>query len=172
MGNTESKRKIIEGRDAVKKLRELAEDAKTCMFTTALRDDFPQCDPMTLQGVDDNGNLWFISSSESDRNHNIQSESRVQLYFSNVKSFKYLYILGNAEIVDDRKKIDEYWNAFSNAWFDGKDDPRVSLIKVSPVDTKFWETEDSNLMTFLKISISAITGKIGNDGGVIGKLEV
>ena len=50
-------------KEAIEKLKELSEKARTCMFVTEL-DQLPSNSrPMSLQECDDEGNLWFIPNS-------------------------------------------------------------------------------------------------------------
>ena len=30
---------------------------------------------------------------------------------------------------------------FANAWFDGKDDPNVSILRIAPEDVYYWDTK-------------------------------
>ena len=62
------------------------------MFVTEL-DQLPSNSrPMSLQECDDEGNLWFISSKESNKNMEIERDSRVQLYFMNNSDSEYLSV--------------------------------------------------------------------------------
>ena len=90
------------------------------MFVTEL-DQLPSNSrPMSLQECDDEGNLWFISSKESNKNMEIERDSRVQLYFMNNSDSEYLSVFGKAFIYDDKSTIEENGVHFANAWFDGK----------------------------------------------------
>ena len=60
----------------------------------------------------------------------------------------------------------------AKAWFqEGKDDPNLSLIKVTPENAYYWEPKHNKMVTLFKMASSAVTGEqmdIGNQG----KLEV
>jgi general stress protein 26 len=170
--NEESPREDLQNTEAVKKLKELAEKAKNCMFTSDLQ-QFPQSTrPMALQEVDSEGNLWFISSKESKKNKEIQHDNRVALYFQNNSTYEFLVVNGTASIHTDKATIDKYWTDFANAWFDGKDDPNVTIISIKPTDCDYWDTQDGKIVSFIKMSFKAITGTKGDDGGVEGKLNI
>lgn len=158
--------------EAVEKLKELAEKAKTFMFTTSIQSDYPTTRPMTVQEVDENGYLWFISSSESHNVEEVKENSRVQLYFSNTSNYEFLYVLGEASLHTDKGLIDKYWTDFANAWFDGKEDPRVRIVKVKPVDSYYWDTKHSKIISLIKIGFAAVTGAKMEDGGIEGELKV
>ena len=102
-------------KEAIEKLKELSEKARTCMFVTEL-DQLPSNSrPMSLQECDDEGNLWFISSKESNKNMEIERDPRVQLYFMNNSDSEYLSVYGKAFIYDDKSTIEEKWSVFANA---------------------------------------------------------
>lgn len=158
---------------AVQKLKELSEDARICMFCTEL-DQIPNNSrPMSLQECDSDGNLWFISSSSSNKNFEIKEDNRVQLYFMNNSNSEYLSVYGKAFIYKDKNTIEDKWSALANAWFDGKDDPDVSIIRVAPEDTYYWDTKAGKLVSLLSFAAAALSGgKTDNDDGVEGELHV
>ena len=172
MSDAISPKENLSSEEAIKKLKELAEGAGNCFFTTKINESTPHTRPMALQEVCDQGNLWFISSSESHKNEEISDDARVQLYFQNNSSYEYLYVLGTASIHKDKELIDKYWTSFANAWFDGKDDPRVTIIKVKPIDSYYYETKDNKVVAMAKMLFVAATGAKMEDGGVEGKLEI
>lgn len=158
--------------EAIKKLKELSEKARTCMFITNLEDKSPtNSRPMGLQECDTEGNLWFISSKESYKNFQIENDNAVQLYFMNNNDHEYLSITGKAYIYDDKTTIEDKWSVFANAWFDGKDDPDVSIIRVTPDDIYYWDTKFGKFISMLHFVSAIISGKnTDNDDGKEGKI--
>ncbi|WP_312089550.1 pyridoxamine 5'-phosphate oxidase family protein [Chryseobacterium sp.] len=163
----------LNSREAAKKIKELSEKAKFCMFCTEL-DTVPiNTRPMGLQETDEDGNLWFISSDTSNKNFHIKDDDRVQLLFMNNSDSEYLSVFGNATIYKDRATIEDKWSPMANAWFDGKEDPNVSIIKVAPKDTYYWDTKAGKLVSLLSFAAAAISGtKTDNSDGVEGKATV
>lgn len=160
--------------EAIEKLKELSEKAKICMFITKLKDTSPENSrPMGVQECDKEGNLWFISSKESGKNFQIQQDNKVQLYFMNNGNSEYLSILGEAFIYDDKATIEDKWSAMANAWFDGKDDPDVSIIRVMPKEIYYWDTKYGKFITMMHFVSAILVGKkTDNSDGVEGKLKV
>src|SRR4030095_3608934 len=158
--------------DAAKKIKELAEKEGICMFITNLSQLPLDGAPMATQQVDEDGNIWFFSSVTSNRNQAIERDARVQLFYCNKGSSEYLSIYGHANIVFDRKKVDELWNLLVKAWFkEGKDDPELSLIKVVPEDAYYWDTKSNKMISLVKIMASGVSGK-KIDNRVQGELHV
>lgn len=172
MSEAISPKKDLYDQEAISKLKEIALAAKDCMFTTSIQEPLPDSRPMVLQDVDDSGNLYFISSTTSKKNEDILKNNKVQLYFINSSKCEFLYILGIAEIITDKTIIEKYWTNFANAWFDGKDDPTVSIIKVNPYDCYYYETKDGKLIAIAKMLLVAATGIKLEDGGVEGNLDI
>ena len=142
-------------KEAIEKLKELSEKARTCMFVTEL-DQLPSNSrPMSLQECDDEGNLWFISSKESNKNMEIERDSRVQLYFMNNSDSEYLSVYGKAFM------------------YDGKDDPNVSILRIAPEDVYYWDTKAGKLVSLLSFATAIVTGnKTDNSDGVEGQISI
>lgn len=167
---TREEEKNLLGKDAIGKMKELVEHNRICMFTSNVEEVPLQTRPMTTQEVDDEGNFWFFSPKDSHKNYEIRSDARVQLLFANTSASEYLTVYGIATIVNDRKKIEEMWSPMVKAWFqEGKDDPNLSLIKVTPENAYYWEPSQNKMVTLIKIAASAISGKkmdIGQQGSL------
>lgn len=162
----------LSDQEARVKLKEIAEDCRMCMFVTNLSSVPAASRPMSIQEVDDEGAIWFISSSDSDKNKEIASDNRVQLYFQNNGSAEYLSIYGEASVFTDKATKDKYWTEFANAWFTGKDDPKVTIIKIRPIDCYYWDTKSGKFIAFMKRSLAALTGADVDDDGIEGKLKL
>jgi general stress protein 26 len=171
MAQSSSPHEDLYGKNANLKIKVLAEAAGTCFLTTSVGAN-AKSRPMALQKVEIDGSLWFLSAVDSHKNKEIQQDSKVELYFMNNSSYEYLYIKGNARIHTDQALKDKYWNNFANAWFNGKEDPNLSVIEVIPDNGYYYETKDNKLVAMSKMLFSAITGKSVEDGGVEGEIKV
>lgn len=159
--------------EAIKKIKELSESARICMFCTELETIPVNSRPMSLQETDDSGNLWFISSADSNKNFEIKEDRRVQLYFMNNSDSQYLSVYGTASVYKDKSTIEEKWSPMAKAWFDGKDDPKVTIIRVEPKETYYWDTKAGKLVSLLSFAAAAITGKKTNNAdGVEGNATI
>lgn len=54
---------------------------------------------------------------------------------------EYLSVFGEAFVYKDKSTIEDKWSPLANAWFDGKEDPNVSIIRVEPKNTYYWDTK-------------------------------
>lgn len=167
MSNTENLIQI----EAVDKLKSLVDDIVVCLFCTNLKaDDGATCRPMSAIKVCDQGNIWFFSEKKSDINKAIIADEKVQLFFSHPGKSSYLVVNGKSEIILDKTKIEELWTPVAKIWFkEGKDDPNISIIKVSPNTAYYWDTDGNKMINFLKMAVSVVTGTNlveGNQGAL------
>ena len=146
---------------AIEKLQDLVDDIDVCLFCTNLKNDnVANCRPMSAQKVDNEGNLWFFSDVNSEKNKEIKQDSQVQLFFSSPSRNSYLIVNGSAEIIIDSKKTEELWSPLVKTWFkEGKDDPNISILKVVPEKAYYWDSEGNSMFNFIKMIASVATGK-------------
>ncbi|MCS3552804.1 MULTISPECIES: pyridoxamine 5'-phosphate oxidase family protein [unclassified Sphingobacterium] len=160
-----SQENIINREEALQKIKELAEGINYCFFCTDLKQPPFESTPMSVQEVDDQGNIWFLASKESDKYKNINQDKQVQLYFSDPSSIEYLALYGSAEAVDDQQRIDKYWNKFVEGWFEkGREDPNIILFKIVPEKAHYWDTKHHKLVSYAVTLINAIGGDLGDQG--------
>lgn len=151
----------IQNRVGTAKLKEMAEEINICLFCTDdTETDVPACRPMSTQTVDKDGCIWFFSSISSGKNSEIEGDNNVRLYYSHPTKSKFLVVYGVAEIIIDRKKIEELWTPLAKTWFkDGVDDPDISLIKVHTRNAHYWDVDGNKMVNFFKMIASVATGK-------------
>lgn len=163
--------KNLSNQEANKKIKELAEKADFCLFTTNLTSIPLTTRPMSTREVDEEGCIWFFSRKDSSKNKEIMADNQVQLFYSNKSNSEFLSIYGRASVIEDKARAKELWSAFAKTWFnDGYDDPELTLLKIKPEQARYWDTKDGKMVTLLKIVTGAIAGK-EFDGGVEGKLN-
>jgi general stress protein 26 len=169
----EDNREDLFSEEAIEKITELVSKSKTCFFCTHIETGQPFATrPMAVQDVDDNGDLWFLSADDSHKNHELVSDQHVQLLFQGSSYSDFLSLYGTTTISKDKNKIDELWNPIYKTWFtEGKDDPRITVIRVHPVDGYYWDTKNNMLVGILKRVVGAATGKTLDDS-VEGKIKI
>jgi general stress protein 26 len=166
MGDIQS----LANQEAVEKIKELGKD-QICLLCTMDGGEIISR-PMGTSGIDDDGTIWFFSPKDSDKNRQIKKDHAVYVMYMNAAKNHYLTLNGVANIVLDKSKVDELWSPMMKAWFEeGKDDPNISLLKVTPTDGHYWDTKNGKLVSMLKIAAAAVTGK-QMDGGIEGDLQL
>ena len=156
----------LAGADAVARIRDMSDDADACFFSTT---PLPGSDtggirPMAIQQADDAGALWFLSASDSHKNAEIEADPAVRLLLQSSKHSGFLALEGQATISRDRDRIDALWNPIMKTWFTGgKDDPRITVIRVTPSSGYYWDNKHGDLVAATKMVIGAAIGKTLDD---------
>lgn len=127
---------------------------------------------MSVQQVDDSGNLWFLSADDSHKNQELANDSGVQLFFQGSAHSDFLTVSGEATITRDKEKIEELWEPIVKTWFtEGVDDPRITAIKFAPKSGFYWDTKHGTAVAGVKMLIGAAIGKTLDDS-IEGELRV
>ncbi|MEO5834998.1 MAG: pyridoxamine 5'-phosphate oxidase family protein [Nakamurella sp.] len=152
------------------KVAELAKDIRIAMLTTMDADGHHISRPMAQQEVEFDGDLWFFAQRTSRKVAHIRANPEVGVTLSSNDTW--ISIEGEAEIVDDRAKNKELWNAFVGAWFtDGPEDPDVVLIKINAHGAEYWDSPGGRIATVVSFVKAKVTGK-PYDGGENEKVDL
>jgi len=161
----------LDNRQAIDKLKLMVDKIDIGMMcTNTVENNKLHAVPMSRQEVDDEGNLWFLFSSESETYRNLQKSNSISVLYSDISNYNFLSINGIAEISQDKSRIEKYWNKMIAAWFEkGKEDPTLKVLKIIPSEGHYWDNKSNKLVTFLKVAASAISGQqldIGREGDI------
>ena len=179
----EQNRQDLQGADAVRQIQEIVKRAQTCFFCTepitgssaggkSSGIESARARPMNVRKVDDAGNLWFLSAADSHQNQELQQDPTVRLYFQGSPHSDFLMLSGRATISRDKAKIKELWEPVLQTWFtEGQDDPRITVIQVTPTSGYYWDTKHGNFIAGIKMMVGAALGKTLDDS-IEGKLRV
>ena len=161
----------LQGQAAFDKIKEISKHSRSCQMLTAL-DKRPICSrPMGVQETDEMGRMFFLSHKNSNKNREINASNEMQLVFSNDQDLEYMSLFGHAEIYRDQKQINKMYTAFADNWFNGKDDPDITIIRFTPTEGKYCDTRHGKIVQFASMLAGAITGKNKSDG-VEGKISL
>ncbi|MDB6152969.1 MAG: ral stress protein [Chthoniobacteraceae bacterium] len=158
---------------AIEKIKEIVDKTQTCFFCTAIAmGESSASRPMSVQEVDEAGNLWFLSANDSHKNQELASNAAVKLYFQGSEHSGFLQLEGNATISRDQTRIKELWKPILKTWFtEGVDDPRITAIKFTPSEGYYWDTKHGAAVAGIKMLIGAVIGKTLDDS-IEGKIVI
>jgi general stress protein 26 len=115
------------------------------MFLGLAEGDDGHARPMTAQlddehqsGDDYRGPIWFFTSTENALYQQIGTDARAMAHFVSKDHDVWATVHGNLSTSQDRATIDRLWNRFVAAWYDGKDDPKIALIKLDAEEAQIW----------------------------------
>lgn len=155
----------LSGKKAIEKMKALIDKASSCFFCTNGSNHLPfSTRPMAVQKTDEEGNIYFLSATDSRKNKEIAENATVQLLFQGAAHSDFLSVSGEAKISIDKTLIKELWSPMLKNWFtEGETDPRISVIIVNVKDGYYWDTVHGNAVAFVKQLIGAAIGKTMDD---------
>jgi general stress protein 26 len=157
--------------DSIEKIRHIAEGEIAMMHTFNDGLKVGVVRPMATAGVDADGTLWFLSQAHSPKNEHLAADEVMQVTYSLKSRSEYLVLDGRGSVLRDQAKLDELWKAIDKTWFpEGKDDPRITLIRFVPEIGHYWDTKHSKMVQLLGMAVGAVTGK-PTDDSVEGDLQ-
>ena len=118
---------------------EVLGEFETAVLTTRGPDGHYHARPMAVQGQEAGEAIWLATSRDSEKCRDIAHDPQVALSFhEGAHGADYLSVSGRAELVDDRAKVRELWDAGWKPWFpDGPDQADLVLIKVVPEHVEY-----------------------------------
>lgn len=106
--------------------------------------------PMTAIVEDGSGPIWFFTGKPNGVVEHLQQNRRAIAAFSSKGNDLFASIHGALSVSNDRATIDRLWNPFIAAWFEGKDDPKLVLLRFDPEHAEVWLNEN-NLLAGVKM---------------------
>lgn len=112
-------------------------------MTVMLEADGIDARPMTAQVDDEPGSIWFFTSSDTEMGTGLKSAKKARISFASKGHDLFAHIHGSLRKDNDQAQIDRHWNRFVAAWFEGKDDPKVTLLRFDPDKAEVWKDASS-----------------------------
>ena len=129
------------------------------MLTTQGEDGTLESRPMTLQDVDDDGCMWFLTSAFSALEEAVRRDAQVNVSFVDTGDSFYLSTSAHAVFVDDREKVEALWSPMAAAWFpDGPSDPNLRLLRVDAEKVDYWFSRSGRIVQMLALAKAAARG--------------
>lgn len=145
----------------IDKIQAVIKDVKFAMMSTINSKGDLHAWPMTTSEISLGGKeIWFIGDKTSDVVKDIQDNPKVGLSYATQDEKNYVSISGNAELSNDKAKLDELWSPVYNAFFEhGKEDETVQLIKIVPHGAECWLSGSSTINVFKMAAAALQDGK-------------
>ncbi len=149
--------------EELEQLGTLIGKARIGIITTVNLDGALVSRPMAVKDREFDGDLWFFTEDPSHKTDEVRANPQVNVALDSGKGW--VSLAGEAEVVKDAAKIDELWDTGAEAWFtDGRNDPKVALLKVTAHTAEYWATDDPKPLVLLKYAKAAVTGGRPNVG--------
>ena len=115
--------------------------------------------PMTANFEDQDrhaGVLWFFAAKDHDFTRAMGQSNRAIGSFSAKGHSLFASLRGTLTMHNDRATIDRLWSPMVAEWYEGKDDPKMALVRFDVEDAKIWK---SDLEGFLKPAFNKLFGR-------------
>lgn len=137
--------------DGKKKLKEVVEDIKTCMFTTTDEVCNVFSRPMFTVKIDNEQYLWFFANEQSERMKDVAPDKQVTLVYSHPGKNAYMNVYGHCSRVYDKNKMKELWIPALKAWFPaGVEDETICLLQVKIDEAFYWDNSSNDMICVYK----------------------
>ncbi len=93
--------------------------------------------PMAIAQVDADGSLWFVTSIDAPKLVELAADPYALVCMQGGSRF--VTVNGKVDVVRDQRKIDEMWRETFRVWFDGKNDPKLVLLRLTPFEGEYWD---------------------------------
>ncbi len=101
--------------------------------------------PMTAQAENDRGPIWFFTSRDNALVQHLGQGHRAIAAFSSKDHELFASIKGNLVLDTEPAVVDRLWNPFVAAWYEGKDDPKLALLRLDAEHAEIWLNASSLL---------------------------
>ena len=110
--------------------------------------------PMTalIEGDSDHGPLWFFTSKDTQLAEMLTATTQSLFTFASKGHDVFATVHGNLTPDTDRARVDRLWSPFVAAWYEGKDDPKIALIRLDAEDAEIW-IDASSVIAGIKMLI-------------------
>ena len=115
--------------------------------------------PMTANFEDqdrDAGILWFFTDNRHDITKSLGQSNRAIAAYSAKGHDLFASLRGRLTIDNDRATIDRLWNPIVAEWYEGKEDPKLTLLRFDVEDAKIWLSDAEG---FLKPMFNKLFGR-------------
>ena len=115
--------------------------------------------PMTAQFEDedrDAGVLWIFTAKDHDLTRAIGQSNRAIATYAGKGHDLFASLRGTLTLTDDRTTVERLWSPIVAEWYEGKDDPKLVLIRFEVEDAKIWL---SDVEGFLKPAFNKLFGR-------------
>jgi general stress protein 26 len=115
--------------------------------------------PMTALFEDsdrDAGLLWIFTAKDHDLTRAMGETNRAMASYAAKGHGLFASLRGTLQIVNDPATIERLWNPFVAQYYEGKDDPKLALVRFDVEDAKIWLSDAEG---FFKPAFNKLFGR-------------
>jgi general stress protein 26 len=110
--------------------------------------------PMTAMFEHDGPPVWFFASTANALVRAQGDRHRAIATFVSKGHELFATIHGRLTLDCDRSAIDRLWNPFMAGWYEGKDDPKLALLRLDTERAEIW-LNDASVFTGIQVLLGA-----------------
>jgi general stress protein 26 len=114
--------------------------------------------PMAVRAARDERAIYFLTDVDAPKAEEIRRNDGVCLALADNRGRRYVSVSGNAEIIDDRERIEKLWSVYDRAFWPDKNDPRIRILRVTIGSAEFWEGAGA-VVTTVKLVAAMASGE-------------
>jgi general stress protein 26 len=136
----------------------------TAMLVTRTPEGALRARPLTVAGSEPDGTMYFSTSLEAPKVHEIEADAHVVVTLQSDKAYGSLS--GTARLSRDRSLIERLWKESWKVWFPkGKDDPSLAILIVTATAAEYWDQSGLAGVKYVLRALKAyVTGTKAGDG--------
>lgn len=108
--------------------------------------------PMTGLSEDGHGPIWFFTATDNGIVQKLTGNDRAIATFTSKGHDLFATVHGSLVREDDRAVIDRLWNPYVAAWYKGKDDPKLVLLRLDAEEAEIW-LDGSSMIAGIKMML-------------------
>lgn len=142
--------------DELKTIDDIIKATRFATVTTRTRDGDLVSRPLAVLPHDFDGTVWFFTQDPSPKTDDIAGDPHVNVSYADGASA--VSLSGTATVDRDPARIDEFWNPWAEAWFEGgRQDPSVALLRVDATSAEYWHIDKPAVVRGFEVVKALIT---------------
>lgn len=144
--------------DSSKPLADALEDHRTAMLTLPENGALTSR-PMTALEMDSAGDIWMMTSRRTMAPLVGNGGVDANLSLMDDDKSTYLSVACRVALVDDAARKEALWSAVGRPWFEGPNDPDLTLLRITPQQAEVWDGPHGSLTRVLALAASVVAGR-------------
>lgn len=149
--------------EELKTINDIITATRFATVTTRTRSGDLVSRPLAVLAHDFDGTVWFFTQDPSPKTDDIAYDHHVNVAYADGASV--VSLAGTASVDRDQARIDEFWNPWVEAWFDGgRQDPSVALLRVTATSAEYWHVDKPAIVRGFEVVKALVTKKAPDVG--------
>lgn len=140
--------------DPKKQLWDEIEDVRAVMLGIPSTGQHMQ--PMAPLAAREENRVWFFTRKDSDL---VRAAGAGKAHMCLVSDDQDYHACISGTLVENKSQqhVDRFWSPVVSAWFDGKDDPQMTMLELVPDHAAVWASSDSSMRFGWEIAKANLT---------------